>query len=69
MKQKTVIPRELACQDVEAAIDYFLEQGPDNIAQGFIDALEQTYARISHYPQGGSLRYAHELNIEGLRFA
>ncbi|MEN9864788.1 MAG: hypothetical protein RL748_378 [Pseudomonadota bacterium] len=69
MKQKTVIPREMARLDVEAAIDYFLAQGPGNIAQGFIDALEQTYARVSHYPEGGSLRYAHELGIDGLRFA
>lgn len=69
MKQKTVVSRERARQDVEAAIDYFLAQGPHSIAQGFIDALEQTYTRISHYPAGGSLRYAHALNIDGLRFA
>ncbi len=69
MKQKIVVPRERAHQDVEAAIDYFLAQGPSSIAQGFVTALQQTYTRISHYPQGGSLRYAHELNIDGLRFA
>jgi toxin ParE1/3/4 len=68
MKQKIVIPREMARLDVEAAIDYFHEQGLNKFAQEFIDVLEQAYARISHCPEGGSLRYAHELSIDALRF-
>jgi toxin ParE1/3/4 len=35
---------------------------------GFIDALEQAYAHSARHPATGSPRYAHELNIPGLRF-
>ena len=34
---------------------------------GFIDALERAYAHISRNPSTGSPRYAHELNLPGLR--
>jgi len=36
-------------------------------ALGFIDALEQAYAHIGRHPATGSPRYAHELNLPGLR--
>jgi toxin ParE1/3/4 len=34
---------------------------------GLIDALEQAYTHISRHPASGSPRYAHELNLPGLR--
>lgn len=34
---------------------------------GLIDALEQAYKHISRHPTSGSPRYAHELNLPGLR--
>ena len=36
-------------------------------ALGFIDALEQAYAHISRHPATGSPRYAHALDLPGLR--
>ena len=33
-----------------------------------MDALGTAYAHISRHPATGSARYAHELNIPGLRF-
>ena len=66
MKSKTVIPRVLANRDVDEAINHYLDQDAEAAALGFIDALEQAYAHIGRHT--GSPRYAHELNLPGLRF-
>ena len=67
MKAKPVVPRELAGKDVEAAIDFYLREGSNRAALGFIDALERAYAHIGRYPASGSPRYGHELDLPGLR--
>ncbi len=68
MKTKPVIPRELARRDVEQAVAYYLDEGAPSAALGLIDALEKAYAHIGRHPATGSPRYAHELNLPGLRF-
>lgn len=68
MKVKPVIPRELANRDVDEALDHYLSEGAAQAALGFIAALERTYANIGRHPATGSPRYAHELNLPGLRF-
>ena len=68
MTPKPVIPRELANRDVDDVIGYYLSEGADQAALGFIDALEQAYAHIGRHPATGSPRYAHELDLPGLRF-
>ena len=68
MKSKPVIPRELANRDIDAAIKHYLRENAVQAAIGFIDALEQAYAHIGRNPATGSPRYAHELNLPGLRF-
>ncbi|WP_299511419.1 type II toxin-antitoxin system RelE/ParE family toxin [uncultured Limnohabitans sp.] len=68
MKTKPVIPRELALWDVEQAVAYYLDEGAPSAALGLIDALEKAYAHIGRHPATGSPRYAHELNLPGLRF-
>ena len=68
MKSKPVIPRELANRDVDEAIAYYLDEGADQAALSFIDALERAYIHIGRHPASGSPRYAHELNLPGLRF-
>jgi toxin ParE1/3/4 len=65
---KAVVPRELAKQDADEAIDYYLSENAPEAALGFIDALERAYSHISRHPGTGSSRYAHELNLPGLRF-
>jgi toxin ParE1/3/4 len=65
---KPVVPRELANRDVESAIDYYLSENAEQAALGFIDALEKAYTHISRHPATGSSRYAHELDLPGLRF-
>lgn len=67
MNAKPVIPRVLACRDVDEAIGYYLDEGTDESALGFVDALEQAYTHMSRHPGTGSPRYAHELNLPGLR--
>lgn len=64
---KSVVPRQRAEQDVENAFNgYLVEAGPE-VAVAFVDALEQAMSHISRHPGSGSPRYAHELNIPGLR--
>jgi toxin ParE1/3/4 len=67
LKIKPVIPRELANRDVDESIAYYLDEGSEQAALGFIDALEQAYAHIGRHPTTGSPRYAHELDLPGLR--
>lgn len=68
MKTRPIVPRELANRDVDEAIGHYLSQGAEQTALGFINALAQAYAHIGRHPAVGSLRYAHEINLPGLRF-
>ncbi len=67
MSARPVAPHEAARQDVLYAIDYYLAEVSAQVALDFVDALEATYAYIGHAPTTGSPRYAHELNMAGLR--
>lgn len=67
MKVKQVIPREQADRDVDEAIDHYLAENAEQAALGFIEALEQAYRHISRHPATGSPRYAHEIDLPGLR--
>lgn len=53
MKAKPVIPRERANRDVEEAVEYYLSEGAEHAALGFIGALEQAYTRIARRPRQG----------------
>ena len=68
MSGKPVIPRELASWDVDQAINHYLTEGAESAALGFIGEFEKAYAQISVQAATGSPRYAHELNLPGLRF-
>ena len=67
MKSKPVVPRELANRDVDEAIGHYLSEDARQAALGFIEALELAYVHIGRYPATGSPRYAHELELPGLR--
>lgn len=67
MKAKPVVPREQANRDVDAAIDWYLSKATPEAALGFVTALEKVYGHIGRHPATGSSRYAHELNLPGLR--
>ena len=67
MKSKPIVPRCEANRDADEAIDHYLSEGAEQAALGFIDALEKAYAHTARRPATGSPRYAHALNIPGLR--
>jgi len=67
MKVRPVVPRALARRDIEDAIAYYLAEGSAQAAMGFVDAIEQAFAHMGRHPATGSPRYAHELNLPGLR--
>lgn len=67
MKARPVIPRAQANRDVDKALAYYLSEASEAVALGFIDALERAYNHIGRHPATGSPRYAHELNLPGLR--
>jgi toxin ParE1/3/4 len=58
--------RRLADSDIADAIDYYATESPTT-ALRFVDALEQALRHIQKHPATGSPRYAHELDIPGLR--
>ena len=68
MKPKAIILRELARLDVDEAVDHYLGEDALKAVLDFVDALEKAYSHIGRQPASGSPRYAHELNIPGLRF-
>lgn len=67
MKAKPVIPRVLARRDVDEIVDQYLSESAEQAALGFIEALERAYAHLGQHPATGSPRYAHELDLPGLR--
>jgi toxin ParE1/3/4 len=67
MSVKPLVPREQAQRDVEDAVGFYLAEGSEAATFGFIDALQKAYAHISRHPATRSSRYAHELNLPGLR--
>ena len=67
MTDKLLVPREQAVRDIDAAIAFHLEEGGAAGALGFIDAVEQAFVHIASQAASGSPRYAHELNLPGLR--
>jgi len=54
-------------RDIDAAIAFYLEDGGAAAALGFVDAVEQAFVHIGSQAASGSPRYAHELNLPGLR--
>ena len=67
MTSKPVVPRARAGADADLAIEHYLAEAGADVALGFIDALERVYAVIGAAPATGSPRWAHELNLPGLR--
>ncbi|RQP24380.1 type II toxin-antitoxin system RelE/ParE family toxin [Piscinibacter terrae] len=63
---KPLVRLQRAEEDVVAALEYLLEEAPHS-ASNFVDSLEQAYRHIQRAPATGSPRFAHELNVPGLR--
>ena len=68
MTTKRVIRRAEARRDVEDTVDCYVMEAGNKIALSFVDEVQRTYRQIARYPLSGSTRYAHDLDIPGLRF-
>jgi toxin ParE1/3/4 len=64
---KPLVRRARADFVVEEVIAYYLENAHE-VTLVFVDALKQAYRHIQRKPGTVSPRYAHELNLHGLRF-
>ncbi len=67
MTGKAVVPRARASRDIEEAADHDLREAGERIALGFIGEVERVFGAIARNPGAGSPRYAHELDLPGLR--
>ena len=67
MSSKPVVLREQARRDIERAVDYYLAEASPAVALAFLDAVEEAHRLIGEQPAAGSPRYAHELDLPGLR--
>ena len=64
---KPVQLRQLAADDIDAALSYYRQEAGESLATRFVDALEAELSRLSRHPLLGSLRYSYELDIPELR--
>lgn len=67
MKAKTIILRAQADHDIRDAVAYYASEASEEAALGFIDNLVRAFDHVSRHPATGSPRFAHELNLPGLR--
>ncbi len=68
MKVHRIVPRERANRDIEEALAHYSAEASRAVAVGFVRALELAFDHLGRHPGSGSERYAHELNLPGLRF-
>lgn len=64
---KPVRLRALALADVDEAIAYYLQEAGVDVVLVFVNELEKAHQHLGRQPASGSPRYAHELNLPGLR--
>jgi len=64
---RDIVSRSRAEQDVNDALDFYFAEAGQNVALGFIDALERAYRLVSEQPNVGFSRYTYELDLPGLR--
>lgn len=67
MRQKLVVRRGRADDDIESAVSYYLDEAGIEIASAFLNQLEDVIRHISKHPAAGSQRYGYELQIPDLR--
>ncbi len=64
---KPIVRRAKADEDIQKAIEYFVLTAPE-YSSAFVDSLQQAYRHIQKHPESGAPRYAHALDLPGLRF-
>jgi toxin ParE1/3/4 len=67
MKDRPIVRRPVADQDVQDAAGHYLREGGAEVATAFVAELQRAFRHVGRYPATGSERYASELSIAGLR--
>jgi len=67
MSKKRFLPHRFAVQDEEEIVQYYEQTSSEQVALGFIHALEQAFSQLGRYPQMGSPRPEYDLNVDGIR--
>ena len=65
--KKPVVVHARANADIDAALEHDAAEAPREV-ESLLKAFEATFAAIAQLPELGSPRYAHELDLPGLRF-
>ena len=61
-----VVPRQRASDDVDEIVANYLSEAGGDVAQQFIDTLEESIGELGRHPLVGSLRYSYELDLPEL---
>ena len=64
---KPVRLRRVAAEDIDAAVDHYLNEAGHEVAGRFIDAVERAMSHVGRHPHNGSLRFSYDLDIPELR--
>jgi toxin ParE1/3/4 len=64
---KPVQLRQVAADDVDAALAYYLSEAGADVAERFVAAVERAIVSIGRTPRSGSLRFAYDLEIPDMR--
>lgn len=67
MNSKAPSQRLLAVRGIDEALEYYLGIDATAAALGFVASLQTAYTHIGKHPATGLPRYAHELDLPGLR--
>lgn len=59
--------RALAAADIESAVVHYRTQAGTQVALDFVNEVEGAIDHLCRHPHTGSLRFAYELEISGLR--
>lgn len=59
--------RSKATDDVKQAVEYYSAEADVGVATRFVDDLERTIRQLEVHPELGSLRFAFDLDLPGLR--
>lgn len=64
---KPVRLRRLAADDIDDAVDHYLDHAGPEVAARFVTAIQRSLAQIARSPHTGSLRFAYDLDVPELR--
>jgi len=67
VRSKPVVTRHQADDDIDLAFEHYLLEGGSELAAAFVDAYESATSHLSRFPESGSLRLGHTLDIDDLR--